>query len=150
MLRSGTAGLLTAKISWSESTEFPHSTFVWRGIDGSDAVTHFITTPSTWADQTATARELVQRGVLRTAALQTGGRGDGGGGVAEDMLWNINLLAELHRIHDVARVAFASVSALFADIARAMTCPPGTTSSTSSTTGDSHDAGGGQAAEPHG
>lgn len=32
---------LTQKISWNVFNEFPHHTFIWRGIDGSDVLTHF-------------------------------------------------------------------------------------------------------------
>ena len=32
---------LTQKISWNLFNEFPHNTFIWRGIDGSEVLTHF-------------------------------------------------------------------------------------------------------------
>ena len=32
---------LTQKISWSQINKFPHHTFIWRGVDGSDVLTHF-------------------------------------------------------------------------------------------------------------
>jgi alpha-mannosidase len=36
---------VTTKISWSQFNRFPYDTFYWRGIDGSELLTHFITTP---------------------------------------------------------------------------------------------------------
>jgi len=39
--KSGIKYFLTQKISWSQFNEFPHNTFNWRGIDGSQVLTHF-------------------------------------------------------------------------------------------------------------
>jgi len=38
-------GFVTSKISWSQYNDFPHNTFRWRGIDGSQVPTHFLATP---------------------------------------------------------------------------------------------------------
>ncbi len=43
--KSGIEYFMTTKISWNVYNRFPHDTFVWRGIDGSEVLTHFITTP---------------------------------------------------------------------------------------------------------
>ena len=32
---------LTQKLSWSLVNSFPHTTFTWEGLDGSDVLTHF-------------------------------------------------------------------------------------------------------------
>ena len=32
---------LTQKISWNQVNRFPHHTFLWRGIDGTEVLTHF-------------------------------------------------------------------------------------------------------------
>jgi len=39
--RSGVNYFLTQKLSWSQFNEFPHHTFNWRGIDGTEILTHF-------------------------------------------------------------------------------------------------------------
>ncbi len=39
--KSGIRFFLTQKISWNQFNEFPHNTFTWRGIDGSEVLTHF-------------------------------------------------------------------------------------------------------------
>lgn len=39
--KSGIDYFLTQKISWNQINEFPHNTFLWKGIDGSDVLTHF-------------------------------------------------------------------------------------------------------------
>ncbi len=35
---------MTQKISWNETNKFPHHTFYWEGIDGSQILSHFIPT----------------------------------------------------------------------------------------------------------
>ena len=39
--KSGVDYFLTQKLSWSQFNEFPHQTFNWRGIDGTEVLTHF-------------------------------------------------------------------------------------------------------------
>jgi alpha-mannosidase len=39
--KTGIKYFLTQKLSWSQFNEFPHHTFNWRGIDGSEILTHF-------------------------------------------------------------------------------------------------------------
>lgn len=129
MRKANLDSFVTSKISWSEYTKFPHSTFVWRGIDGSDVLTHFITTPSSWSYQTATytgvttAYEMIgtlksykQRDLLPTSALHTSGNGDGGGGITEEMVWNMNLMNELPSVPGVPRLVFPSLEELFIPI----------------------------------
>lgn len=45
MKKSGMKYFMTTKISWNQYNYFPHDTFWWKGIDGSEMFTHFITTP---------------------------------------------------------------------------------------------------------
>ncbi|MBO7742093.1 MAG: alpha-mannosidase, partial [Victivallales bacterium] len=39
--KTGCSFFVTQKISWNRINHFPYSTFRWRGIDGSEVVTHF-------------------------------------------------------------------------------------------------------------
>ena len=39
--KAGCDYFLTQKISWNQYNVFPHHTFIWRGIDGSEVLTHF-------------------------------------------------------------------------------------------------------------
>ncbi len=39
--KCGVDFFLTQKISWSQFNKFPHHTFKWKGIDGTEIVTHF-------------------------------------------------------------------------------------------------------------
>lgn len=42
---------MTTKISWNQYNRMPHDTFQWRGIDGTEVLTHFITTPEPWSEE---------------------------------------------------------------------------------------------------
>ncbi|MDT7510135.1 alpha-mannosidase, partial [Bifidobacterium sp. H1HS16N] len=39
--RAGMTSFLSQKISWNDTTKFPHHTFDWQGIDGTAIFTHF-------------------------------------------------------------------------------------------------------------
>ena len=123
---AGIESFITSKLSWSEYTQFPYDTFRWRGIDGSEILAHFITTPSSWNYQTttytgvSTAYELIgawkyykQKDILPQAALHTSGNGDGGGGITEEMCWNLHLMENLPKIEGVPRLRFPSLTELF-------------------------------------
>ena len=92
---------MTTKISWNQYNHMPNDTFRWKGIDGSEVLTYFITTPE--PDQPDEAfystyvGKLSPRVVSRTwtkyqdknlnrELLLSYGFGDGGGGVNRDML----------------------------------------------------------------
>ena len=38
----GVTGFLTTKLAWNDTNRFPYETFVWKGIDGSRVVAHFL------------------------------------------------------------------------------------------------------------
>jgi len=93
---------ITTKISWNEYNKFPSDTFIWRGIDGTEVLAHFITTPETRASTSwhhtynGTLSPETIKGVwknysnkdLNSDLLISYGYGDGGGGVNRDMLEN--------------------------------------------------------------
>lgn len=85
------------KLAWNDTNEFPHSTFLWEGIDGTRVLSHM--TPGHEYNATNSPPEL-RKGRLnherkdtgRTRAwLQPFGYGDGGGGPTEEMLDNLAL-----------------------------------------------------------
>jgi len=104
--KSGIDTFMTTKISWNQFNRMPHDTFYWRGIDGSDVLTHFITTPvdgrnDEWAEEwfytyNGTIEPYTVKGIydgyqdkrLNKEFLLSYGHGDGGGGVTRDMLEN--------------------------------------------------------------
>ena len=81
MLLSGVKYFYTTKISWNELNRFPFESFIWKGIDGSEVLTHFNRTHC-WPDVNdclACVSELSQKDVSDMRLLAYG-FGDGGGG----------------------------------------------------------------------
>lgn len=86
--RSGVDFFLTQKISWSQFNEFPHFTFNWRGIDGSEVVTHF-PPENTYnshllPDGLGAAQERFSEKDVLNEYMCLFGTGDGGGGPKEE------------------------------------------------------------------
>lgn len=99
--KSGIPMFMTTKISWNQYNRMPHDTFKWRGIDGSEVLTHFITAPEPWSQKgswfytyNGHLTPKIVKGVydayrnkeLTDEMLISYGYGDGGGGVNRDML----------------------------------------------------------------
>jgi alpha-mannosidase len=88
---------MTTKISWSQFNRMPYDTFSWRGIDGTEVLTHFVTTskpedlPYTY-NGFVTAKEMrggwqrYQQKEINNELLNLFGWGDGGGGPDRRML----------------------------------------------------------------
>lgn len=95
--KAGMKYLMTTKISWSQFNRFPYDTFLWRGIDGTELLTHFVTTPEQGspfytyngqlspADVTGIWAQYRQKEV-NDELLLLFGWGDGGGGPTKEML----------------------------------------------------------------
>ncbi|MBW4085087.1 alpha-mannosidase [Paenibacillus sp. S150] len=95
--KSGIDTFMTTKISWNQFNRMPHDTFRWRGLDGSEILTHFITTSEKNGDAyTYNGRmtAALLRGIwnsyqdkeLSDHLLFAYGWGDGGGGPTREML----------------------------------------------------------------
>ena len=104
--KSGIPYFMTTKIGWNEFNRFPHDTFLWKGIDGTEVLTHLITTRnyqkpgdlkmvgnhSTTYNGLQNASQLMgtwqryQDKDVSTEVLTCYGYGDGGGGPTEEML----------------------------------------------------------------
>lgn len=90
----------TTKMSWSAVTRFPYTSFVWRGADGSEVLTHLTTSPAGY-NGAAHAHEHVEMMAQHRQAdvhgemIQPVGYGDGGGGVTEEMLGRASRMASL-------------------------------------------------------
>jgi len=101
---AGVDSFVTSKISWNQVNRFPYETFRWRGIDGTEVATHFITSPEagspyftynggmTASEVKGTQEAYSQRSLGHTPLL-TFGFGDGGGGPTEHMLETSRRLA---------------------------------------------------------
>lgn len=90
---------MTTKISWNEFDKFPFDTFKWRGIDGTEVLSHFIPTlgcedkgfMTTYngdlrPDQVIGGWRRYSNKDLNKNVLFSYGWGDGGGGPTRDML----------------------------------------------------------------
>lgn len=99
--KSGINTFMTTKISWNEFNRMPHDTFMWKGMDGSEILTHFITTPD--ADYSVSPWYYTYNGMLTPYTVKgvwknyndkninkemliSFGYGDGGGGVNREAL----------------------------------------------------------------
>ncbi|MBQ9544591.1 MAG: alpha-mannosidase, partial [Clostridia bacterium] len=103
MKKSGITKFVTSKISWNDQNTMPFDSFLWRGIDGTEIFTHFITsqklsegferrstyvaqgTPSMIAGTYARYQQKYYNGEVTS----TVGFGDGGGGTTPDDIENI-------------------------------------------------------------
>ncbi len=90
---------MTTKISWNEFDKFPFDTFMWRGIDGTEVLSHFIPTQSCGdkgfmttyngylsPNQVIGGWRRYSNKDLNKNVLCSYGWGDGGGGPTRDML----------------------------------------------------------------
>jgi len=84
--KSGMDWFMTIKLSWNKVTVFPHRTFTWRGIDGTDVLVHMAPegdyNSRGAADNLLTGLRQYPEKALNTALLIFGS-GDGGGGPGE-------------------------------------------------------------------
>lgn len=90
MQGSGISRFLTQKLSWNLVNTFPHNTFFWEGLDGSQVLTHF--PPGNSYEMKGKVEDLVNtvknnkdKGRANHSAVLFG-FGDGGGGPTQLML----------------------------------------------------------------
>ena len=119
MRRAGFEWFFTQKISWSQQNVFPHHTFLWEGIDGSQMFTHF---PSmdTYNSQlsgmeVAKASRQFKENRVSSRSIAPVGWGDGGGGTTREMTGRAR---RLQNLEGSARVAWEHPDVFF-DAAKA-------------------------------
>lgn len=92
---------MTTKISWSQYNAFPCDLFRWKGMDGTEILTYFISTPEPWQRDNMNGatyngmltpftvkgcwKKFKNKELTRDVMLAYG-YGDGGGGPTRDML----------------------------------------------------------------
>jgi len=102
MREAGMSRFLTQKLSWNRFTSPPHHSFVWRGIDGSEVITHF--PPADTYNGMATMEELRYHAANYKDADRSGeamylfGYGDGGGGADAGMIERLARAADLQGV----------------------------------------------------
>jgi alpha-mannosidase len=92
---------MTTKIAWNQFNKMPYDTFMWKGIDGTEVLTHFITTKDPYQDPKSHfttyngqihpgaiigAWDRYQQKEINNDVLVSFGFGDGGGGATYEML----------------------------------------------------------------
>lgn len=90
MKKSGIDYFMTIKLSWNTHTKFPHHSFHWTGIDGSQVLAHMppegtYNSPAAPRSVRRIEREYADAG-LSEQCLMLFGIGDGGGGPGEEHL----------------------------------------------------------------
>jgi alpha-mannosidase len=106
MAQSGLKYFLTTKLSWNQFNRFPHDTFWWRGLDGTQVLAHFVTTPDPDLPFTTYNGRLqpvdvqglwdnYQQKDANAELLHLFGWGDGGGGPTAEMLETARVLRNL-------------------------------------------------------
>ena len=107
----------TAKIFWNYNggDPFPHQTFTWEGIDGSEVLTHLL---QSYGGDTHPG-EIIGRWNRRpqkdglSSAMFVFGHGDGGGGPTRD---HVEMLLRQKDLEGVPRVRMAGPIAFFKDL----------------------------------
>ncbi|MCQ2484900.1 MAG: glycosyl hydrolase-related protein [Clostridia bacterium] len=107
MKKSGVDKFVTQKIGWNEFNRMPYDAFNWRGIDGTEIFTYFLTatrakregelrhptyTPAISADFIQGSWDRFEPKALNNETIVTFGHGDGGGGPEDSYLENYKRL----------------------------------------------------------
>ncbi|MCL2884077.1 MAG: alpha-mannosidase, partial [Oscillospiraceae bacterium] len=104
MKKCGIDYFMTTKISWNEFDKLPCDTFRWKGIDGSEVLTHFVPTMNARFEHPKEFRTTYNGDLnpdnaiggwrrysqkdLNRDVLFSAGHGDGGGGTTRSMIEN--------------------------------------------------------------
>lgn len=117
LLRSGLRSFMTTKMSWSDTNRIPYDTFHWRGLDGSETLAHFVTTPWLPFNQemdtdtyngrldVPAVRKLWERyrnKDINSELLLIYGHGDGGAGPTRQHIESFQALRQLPGLPDVS------------------------------------------------
>lgn len=106
--KSGVDFFVTQKLSWSQFNKFPHTTFIWQGIDGSSVISHFPPENNYNSNlkpgNLISARNNFRESDFLDEFLTLFGIGDGGGGPKEEYIERGLRLADMH---SVPKVKFA-------------------------------------------
>jgi len=114
----GARYFFTTKMTWSQITKFPYSSFVWRGLDGTEVVTHLCSTTYngevSLSNHVDALKDHRQADVHPEMLLPTG-YGDGGGGVNEGMCERARRMRSLA---GTPRASWTTTEAFFARLDR--------------------------------
>jgi alpha-mannosidase len=115
--KAGVKYFVSQKLSWNLINKFPYSTFNWRGLDGSQVLTHFppADTYNSHGRLTHVLKSISnnKQKAVNAKSLLLFGHGDGGGGPDDYMLEALHRLQDLR---DVPKVKFGSVEGFFEEL----------------------------------
>jgi len=112
--KSGIDYFLTQKISWNQINEFPHNTFLWEGIDGSEVLTHFPPENNYNSylspDYLIPGRDNFKEKDFIDEFISLYGVGNGGGGPKSD---NIEFGKRMSNLEGAPKVRFGRADSFF-------------------------------------
>ncbi len=117
MVKSGLKYFLSQKLSWNQVNEFPYHTFIWRGLDNSEVIAHFLpendyNSMLTPESLIAAHRRFKEKSFL-DGFLSLFGVGNGGGGPKEE---NIEFGRRLQNTEGAPRVCFGRARDFFQNL----------------------------------
>ena len=107
----------TTKLHWSAVTIFPHSSFVWKGNDGTEVLAHLSQgvgyNGTVNVDELVRGEEEYRQSDVHDAFLAPTGLGDGGGGATAE---SIERAHRLQNLASVPRTAFGNLESFFDEL----------------------------------
>lgn len=128
MKLSGVKYFLTTKMDWNDTTKFPFDSFLWRGIDGTEVLTHLNKT-HIWPDPKSLVEYVVdgkaygnclKEKLVTDKRLLSFGFGDGGGGPQFEML---EIARRIGDVDGLPKSGYTTVSGFMQEMERTMTEP---------------------------
>ena len=105
MKQAGIELFVTQKLSWDSYKTYPHHSFWWSGIDGSEVMTHLLPEDTYNGSATPGAAHKIEENYIdkgvSSAAYMAYGIGDGGGGPGEEHLERLQRIENLLGLPDV-------------------------------------------------
>ena len=125
MAASGSSWFVTQKISWNQTNQMPHHTFLWEGIDGTRVLTHFPSADTYISElsgaELAHAERSFREAGASSLSLIPFGWGDGGGGPTREM---IAAAARLGSLEGSPKVSIDSPQRFFERVEQEYPDPP--------------------------
>lgn len=116
---AGCPNFVCQKMSWNQTNRFPYHAFHWRGIDGSELLTHFLPEDSYIAfvrpSELIPAENRFNENTVTDEFLSLFGIGDGGGGPKEEYL---ERALRLKNLEGTPKFRFGRADAFFERLSR--------------------------------
>ena len=115
---AGMRYFLTQKLSWNRYNKFPHTSFYWKGIDGTSVLTHFPPADTYCGngnvDEILKSQTNFKDKGRSNSSLYLFGVGDGGGGPMPEMIDKLKVMENVAGVPKV--VLGSSVGKFFSDM----------------------------------